>query len=235
MGVIYFILLIYIMLIFIEIFIVSPKITGLSREKARFQVISLLTSTGFTTKESELITQHPVRRKIAEEIMIFKYVGGIIGTATLFNAYLDSLIRKVEPMDILIWISMLAIILAILKNKWLLNKISFFIEMQLINQSNKNKKKYKSEGLWTREDFGIVDVVVEEGSYLVGMRLKDAGLKNKYIQVLQIDKGDKHYPFPKVDYVFEPGDKLTIYGNLNNIKMLITDELEASTEKACNM
>jgi hypothetical protein len=51
------------------------KLTGLSEEKARFQVISLLTGSGFTTKEAELITQHPSRRKLAQILMVIGYVG----------------------------------------------------------------------------------------------------------------------------------------------------------------
>jgi Trk-type K+ transport system membrane component len=57
--ILYFLLSIVIFLIVVEVITVLFKLTGLSEEKARFQVISLLTGSGFTTKEAELITQHP--------------------------------------------------------------------------------------------------------------------------------------------------------------------------------
>ena len=54
-------------------------------DKARFQVISIITNTGFTTKESELITQHSQRRRIAEMLMLISYVG----TATLISVIIN--------------------------------------------------------------------------------------------------------------------------------------------------
>ena len=39
-------------------------LTGVSRELARFQSRSAFTGVGYTTKESESITTHPVRRQI---------------------------------------------------------------------------------------------------------------------------------------------------------------------------
>ena len=48
-----FLILIY--WIITELFTFFFRFTGLPVEKARFQVISLLTGTGFTTRESEII------------------------------------------------------------------------------------------------------------------------------------------------------------------------------------
>lgn len=232
MGFTYFLIIVYILFLFMEISIISLKMTGLPLEKARFQVISLFTSTGFTTKESELITQHPIRRKIAERIMIIKYIGGIVGAATLFSAYANALSRKVDIIDVFICIIMTTLILTVIKNKWILGKIDYFVESQLISQAEKNKRKLNADSLWVRDDFGIVDVVLTSDNYLVGTRLKDTNLKANLIQILNIDKGDKYYPFPKPDYKLEAGDKLTIYGNLKNIKLLITNELEDTEEQA---
>jgi len=222
----YFIILLYIIIIFMEIFIISLKITGMSRDKARFQVISLLSSTGFTTRESELITQHPIRRKIAERIMIFKYFGSIIGTATLFNVYVEMVKEQIKLMDVAIWLILLSAIFAVLKNKWIISKIDIFVEHSLVKESRENKRRYNSKTLLESEDFGIVDVVLDQGNYLVGLRIKDSGLKTKYIQVLQISKGDKHYAFPKPEYIFEAGDKLTIYGKLDEVKNLVINDFE---------
>ena len=48
-----FIILLY--WIITELFTILFRMTGLPDERARFQVISLLTGCGFTTKESEMI------------------------------------------------------------------------------------------------------------------------------------------------------------------------------------
>ena len=60
-------------LFLIRIFTVLFRITGLTNEKAKFQAISLLTSCGFTTSESEIIANDKARRKIAIIAMITGY------------------------------------------------------------------------------------------------------------------------------------------------------------------
>lgn len=52
---IYFIFIVIVLEISAELFMIS----GLKKEIARFQAVSMLTATGFTTKESELILRHP--------------------------------------------------------------------------------------------------------------------------------------------------------------------------------
>ena len=48
-----------------EVFTVLFRLIGLPEEKARFQVVSLLTGTGFTTRESEMILSTRSRRRLA--------------------------------------------------------------------------------------------------------------------------------------------------------------------------
>ena len=72
-----FIILIILALI-VEVLSIALKVTGLDIDKARFQVISIITHTGFTTRESELITQHPTRRRIAMGLMVISYVGAAV-------------------------------------------------------------------------------------------------------------------------------------------------------------
>ncbi len=76
-----FIIFTIIFILVVEIFTVLLQLTGLSRDKSRFQVISLLTGAGYTTSESEIITASKTRRKIAQYTMIFGYCS----TATIVS------------------------------------------------------------------------------------------------------------------------------------------------------
>ena len=58
-------------LVIAEIFTMLFRFTGLPEEKARFQVISLLTGCGFTTHESELFLNSKGRRRLARYTMLF--------------------------------------------------------------------------------------------------------------------------------------------------------------------
>ena len=67
----------------IEIFTILFRITGLTKEKARFQVISLITCSGFTTSEAEIIATNRRRRRLAIICMI---------TGIIFNVMIISFI-----------------------------------------------------------------------------------------------------------------------------------------------
>ena len=56
-----------------EIFTMLFRFIGLPEEKARFQVTSLLTGCGFTTRESEMILSTKRRRLLARITMLFGY------------------------------------------------------------------------------------------------------------------------------------------------------------------
>lgn len=66
---------------------VALTFTGLSRDSARFQARSAFSGAGFTTSESELILDHPVRRKIIMLLMLLGNVGLVTLIATLMGSF----------------------------------------------------------------------------------------------------------------------------------------------------
>lgn len=58
--------------------------TGLSRDSARFQSSSALTGVGFTTRESQAVVDHPVRRRILMALMLIGN-SGIITVMAVWN------------------------------------------------------------------------------------------------------------------------------------------------------
>ena len=58
------------------------RLTGLPDNVARFQSLSAITGTGFTTRESELIVNYPIRRRVLMTVMIIGNLGLIsVGSA----------------------------------------------------------------------------------------------------------------------------------------------------------
>jgi len=74
--------------LFIELFSVLFRLTGLSKSKAKFQVISLLTNSGFTTQEAELIVSNRYRRKLASFTMFFGYLLTVAVISMLVNVFM---------------------------------------------------------------------------------------------------------------------------------------------------
>jgi hypothetical protein len=69
---------------------VALTLTGLSRAAARFQVRSAFTGTGFTTRESEAVVGHPVRRRVIELLMLLRSVGVITAVSSLVLSFANT-------------------------------------------------------------------------------------------------------------------------------------------------
>src|SRR3954447_3505547 len=124
-----FFLLVYFIIItaVIEIYVVLFRLTGLKLEISRFQVISLMTGTGFTTGESELILGHPVRRKLATFLILF----GAFSLAVIISSISNFLSDDLRTKDILYAAGGVMLIFAILKLNSVQNILSKFFKQDM--------------------------------------------------------------------------------------------------------
>lgn len=226
MSIITGLLILAILVFIVEVLSIALKLTGLNIEKARFQVISIITNTGFTTKESELIAQHPTRRNIAQMLMLISYVGYATVIGLVVNILQSD--NKLLYMAITV-IVILTVILVFIRNKWLVRRLESLIEKQLRNKMKK-MRKYKTveEVLNLNDEYGVAEFIIEEGNNLIGKSLGEARLTHMNIQVLNIDRGSYIIHFPKGSSVFMQGDRVTVYGELVNIKELVVNQYKLS-------
>ncbi len=96
----------------VEIFTTVFMLTGLSHTKSKFQVISMLTSTGFTTKESEVIMLDPIRRRYAQILIVFGYCASV----TIVSMLVSSINTNTNVLEYFISNSLLIIIIIIIYN-----------------------------------------------------------------------------------------------------------------------
>ncbi|MEX3010059.1 hypothetical protein [Hoeflea sp. TYP-13] len=66
---------------------VAMRLTGLPENIARFQCVSALTGTGFTTHEAEMIVNYPIRRRIVIALMVLGNLGLISIASTFIVAF----------------------------------------------------------------------------------------------------------------------------------------------------
>lgn len=208
-----FTMFLIIFLLLIEFFTILFVNTGLSYDKARFQVISMLTSVGYTTKESEHISNHKKRRVIASWVMILGYVGNVT-----FVSFLVSLIyAKKIPEIVLVIIGVGFIILYSLRSRKIIQFIdkifSYVIKKKIFGGAY---VKYKN--LLEGKEYAIYTIILEEKDYVTGLTLIESRLMRDYeIQVMMIERKGHQISFPKPNFVFEAGDEVTVYGKLSNI------------------
>lgn len=215
-------------LLAIEIFSVAFKLTGLATNKIKLQVASLFTGTGFTTAESELITNNEKRRKIAlaciytGHIFSVAFMGLIINIVfSLRNLFESELSTPnfTEWFFIVLYITAaLFVLMLILKIPPINKKFQKFLEAIAIN-STKNKRSVNY--VTVLDLYGkhaIVEVILNNiPEFAKDVPLCEMNLTKKYqVNVLSIKRGKRVIDVTK-DTMFHKGDVLVIYGIISDI------------------
>ncbi len=214
-----FIILLY--WVITELFTFFFRLTGLPAEKARFQVISLLTGTGFTTRESEIVLSSRRRRRLARITMLFGYVFNVTIVSAFINVFLSMKIIQVghELFGLLIPLATVALIF-------------IFMRVPKIHAWGENLlRRFADRVLDRKETFNavmLVDHISSESIVQVtlryipeeyqGLTLAETRLRAETgILVMLVERqGSKPMP-AHATTVFEPGDRLTVFGDYQTI------------------
>lgn len=220
-------LVIFIMLwLLIEIIAIVMKLTGLELSKARFQIISILTHTGFTSRESELIVQHPTRRKIASILMVVSYVAQITLITLLFDV-LNNATKDLLSISIALTVVLVIIIISTQVDS-LSRRFDRFAERLLKNKIKKiNSNNRIDQLLNLSPEFSIYELIVDTDSFICRKTLRELHLKEHFVQVLKIDRGSEMIDFPLADTQILAGDRMIVYGKIEALTNLIMNGKEA--------
>ncbi len=214
-----FIILLY--WVITELFTFFFRLTGLPAEKARFQVISLLTGTGFTTRESEFIMSSRRRRRLARITMLFGYVFNVTIVSAFINVFLSmKVIRTEHPFfSLLIPLGTVALILV-------------FMRVPKIHAWGDNLLRRAADRIFERkETFNAVMLIDNISSKSIaqvtlrhipeeyrGVSLAETRLRAETgILVMLVEHRGGRTTAAQPETVFEPGDKLTVFGDYKKI------------------
>ncbi len=215
-----FALVILVYWIISELFAMLFRFTGLPDEKARFQVTSLLTGCGFTTRESEMIISTKARRRLARMTMLFGYVFNITIVTAFINVFMSLKLADMAADLIGLLIPVLAIIVIIvfMRVPAVRSRAERFFEKlagRILHQDTANT-------ILLLDHIGqgsIAQVSLKEvPEALDGRTLAQIGLKKELnILVMLIESGGGKPVEAKADTIFKPGDKLTVFGDYKHM------------------
>ena len=215
-----FSLIILLYWIITELFTIFFRFTGLPDEKARFQVISLLTGCGFTTRESEMILSNRPRRRLARITMLFGYVFNITIVSAFVNVFLSLKVAQVENYFLVVLIPLCAVAI-----------IFVFIRFPSVRAWGDRQLERLVDRLVHGETGNTVmplDYIGKDSIALVTLKhipeeyqnvpLSRTGLRAETgILVMLVEpEGGKAAP-AGADTVFHVGDKLTVFGDYATI------------------
>ncbi len=215
-----FIILLY--WVIAEMFTFFFRLTGLTAERARFQVISLLTGTGFTTGESEIVMSTQRRRRLARVTMLFGFVFNITIVSAFINVFISMKVFEVDNyiVGFLIPLGVIALMFIFMRvpsiHTWEDKLLRSFTDKVFFGNGTYNAVM-------------LVDNIGGGSICQVSLRnipeefqnrtLAETGLRaDTGILVMLVERKGLEAEPARADTVFASGDKLTVFGNYKSIR-----------------
>jgi hypothetical protein len=193
---------------------IALEATGMERTKARFQALSALTGTGFTTREAESIVNHPKRRRIVSWLFFLGSVG-IVAFLLVMILYVRAGFKAPNLAHIGI-ILLSIIIIGLIIGTGLINKLSSVIVKTLY----KPTAYIPEEILHQAGDYAIARLGVREADGVAALTVGNTKFREKNLTVLAIERGDRVLSLPKDEEAVLAGDYLLCYGKMSAISSL---------------
>lgn len=206
------ILVLFLSLIVVRVAAVALTLTGMSREAAQFQARSAWTATGFTTSESELVVNHPVRRRIITLLMVVRSVGIVTAATTLALSFVNVEAISEGWLRVgLLTVGLLALWL-FARSSWIEKSMSRVITWALKRYGDLGNRDYGAM-LHLAGDYAVIELKVRSEGWLANRTLADLDLADEGILVLGVSHGDGTYTgVPNGGLRLQPGDTVLLYG-----------------------
>ena len=207
--------------LFVRAASIALMMTGLDKNRARFQALSAFSGTGFTTKEAELVVNHPVRRRIVRYLMITGNAGIVTVIVAATSSFSTSTGYQL-PLNLFLLLGGIFLILRLGQSRGFVRKWEHFIEKKLIKQPD-FEEHTTEDLLHFMEGYGLVKKIVPEASILTGKSISELRLNKKGILVLGIERGKSWLPTPPAREILKNMDRLVVYGPLEALKTVLAE------------
>lgn len=232
-SMIVFVLLIIFYIMISDIITILFRLTGMTEERARFQVISLLTNSGFTTQESEAVVNLKIRRRLAKGTMLFGYSFTVTILSTTVNVFMT--MSDSELSTVIVLFPVLLIILCIF---YYLRRSTFL--------KSKFDKWIETIGyrIMFGKDANQVILVEEYGSMVVAhiylhtvpeilrdTTLADSGIMSVHkLMIMMVKSPDKDAMQANGTTVLQPKDTIIVLGKRSTIREIF-ENVELQTDR----
>ncbi len=200
---------------------IALEATGMERSRARFQAMSALTGTGFTTREAENIVGHPRRRLIVGWMMFLGSVGIILFLLILLVIIVVG-IKPAKPTSAvtLVLSALPAVALMVLYWIGVLDKLATSIVNWLKRTGYFKPELSNTEIVYHAGEYSLARLTIGKAAPETGSKISDTSLAKSNIKVLAIERGDKVFFYPEAKEVVQAGDHLIYYGRTEEINKI---------------
>lgn len=232
MNILLFLIVVGVSYVIVRIGAIAFQLTGLEWSLSKFQALSCFTATGYTTREAELITSNPQRRKIASFLIIFGHAGLVTLIATFANSlnpltffpkFTIPFLNLIIPDHFIPWVNLFIIIVLVLiivkifTRSNITNKFTNILRSHIIKKSIVQSVSFEELTVSTG-GYGISRVDVCERSPVLNKTLSESNLRKFDITILVIERGKEIISNPRANKKILLNDKLICFGKLENIR-----------------
>ena len=233
MNLLLFIVVLATSFIAVRIGAIAFQLTGIEWSMAKFQALSCFSSTGFTTREAELITATPQRRRIASILIVLGNAGLVTMIATFANSIRPRTAKLIIPfsssgipaflipfINLVIIIFALYIIYRFFTRSKLVRKFTNVVRARIIKNQIIKPVSFEELSVATG-GYGISKIDISSDSPIKDKTIAESGLRGQDITILAIESGGTITPNPPASAIMKIGDKLLCFGKLDNIRQSI--------------
>ncbi len=211
----------FVSLIAVRVGATALMMTGLSWDTASFQSYSAFFGVGFTTKEAEMVVNHPVRRRIIRDLIL----AGNIGLTSALATLVVTLMQSATSSHLLLIVGALVVgacvLLYLSRVGWLQKLLDRIIKKTLERTGMVRALDYE---LLLRIQHGYVvsEIEVLTDTHLAGRTLRDSRPRDRGVIILYIKRNDEIIPgLPGPNDLIQPGDVVTVYGKEQSLQEMI--------------
>jgi hypothetical protein len=219
-------------LVVIRIATVGLTMTGVSKDLAQFQAISAFTGSGFTTKESEDIVNHPLRRLITTHLMLLGHVGVVVAIPSVVLTFLNTGGSHDWTSQLTVRVGVLSgglLLVLLIANSRYVEQIMWKVNAWALRRFGGIHVHDYTRLLRIAQNYVISEICVRQGDWLAGHTMEQIRLANEGVLVLGIEKPDGGYlGAPRGHTRLEVDDCLILYGRQESLQDL--DQRRAGME-----
>ena len=206
--------------------------TGLSTEVAHFQARSALTGVGFTTSESELVINHPARRRILLTLMLVGNAGLVTIIATVVVGFAGQGDNSDVPVKVATLVAGLGLILLASRSRIIDRMLSKVIAAALRRFTTLEVRDYV-QLLDLASNYAVAELGVEADSWVAEHELADLHLPAEGVLVLGIRRADGSFiGAPRGQTNVHQHDTLILYGFADVLEDLGTRKVGMAGDRA---
>ena len=208
-------------LLIVRIGATALSMTGLSWDASSFQAYSAFFGVGFTTREAEMVVNHPTRRRIIRDLILAGNVGITSALATIVVTF----VQTKGTSDTL---NTVGLLVAGALGFYLITRFKFLDRMltTLIRKSLQRSFQVVALDyellLHMKSGFCVSEIEILPGSPLASRTLRESRPSDRGIVVLGITDKNGHFRgAPSAEELVQAGETATVYGSEDSIQELV--------------